>query len=261
MTDFAVSVFRLTNQRGYSVPPLNIGYLEESTGLEWRLTCGGSRAYAVRFGLKLDEDPNLQAEDSHFMVRRITSALLVAGAGLFQAEAVGRIFFKKIEGDVTWTVHLDQPDPLLKVETSSIEGRYYDWIRAICKHNILRRAIDDAHLALTHPHEALLFVYRGLEWLKVGQSVEWDDIADDIGVPADDLRELKKTANYETGVRHASKTGGKLRASVENYGTWVAGLFHAINAARARVEKDFEPMTTEQITDAVMRAVPVVPYP
>lgn len=63
----------------------------------------------------------------------------------------------------------------------------------------------------------------------------WDDIAKDPGGTKNDIRELRKTANFETGVRHASKSGLKMRANVRNYGSYVAGLFDMINAARAKV--------------------------
>ena len=52
----------------------------------------------------------------------------------------------------------------------------------------LRRSADTAHLALSHPHEALIFIYRGLEWLKRGTGVGWDQIATDIGVPLSALK-------------------------------------------------------------------------
>lgn len=82
-----------------------------------------------------------------------------------------------------------------------------------------------------YPHEALVFVYRGLEWLVEGMGFTWEGIAKELGGTKNDIRELKKTANVETGVRHASKSGMKLRASPENYGTWVAGLFDIIKCS------------------------------
>ena len=175
MTDFAINVFRLVNLRGYSVPSLNIDYIEIGTGAKWRMTCGGSRAYLVRFGASLEHSFNDQSADSHFMVSRITSSLLLGGAGLFQAEAMGRLLFEGIEGKVVWHSHLDLCDPMSKEQSDGITDSVYDWCRALCQHTILRRAADDAHLALTYPHEALVFVYRGLEWLKLGLKVTWKD--------------------------------------------------------------------------------------
>ncbi len=261
MTDFAISVFRLFNAKGYSVPQMNIGYIETNTGLEWRITCGGTRAYLVRFGDKLEDNLDEEAADSHFMIRRVTSSLLLSGLGLFQAEPMGRLIFKDVCGMVTWESHLDGPDPFRKEDSSEEVKKVYDWCGALCKNNILRRAADDAHIALTNPHEALIYVYRGLEWLKEGQDIGWELIAKDIGVSNTDIRNLKKSANRETGVRHATKDGTKMRANFENYSTWVCGLVDAINASRKRLEPEFEPMTPKEVADAVMKATPLLPYP
>jgi hypothetical protein len=261
MTDFAVSVFKLVNQRGYTVPPLNITYIESNTGYEWRMTCGGTRAYLVRFGDSLNDSLSEQAADSHFMVRRITGSLLIGGVGLFQPEAMGRVLFKGVQGYVTWDTHLDKPDPTGNRQSDEIMDRVYDWCTVICQDHPLRRAVDDAHLSLTYPHDALVFVYRGLEWLKMSQKLEWEELANDMGVPMKHLRELKKMANQDTGVRHATHNGAKMRANPENYGTWVCALLDAINAARARLDPHFQRMNAEQVSSAVMRAMPVVPYP
>lgn len=262
MTDFAISVFRLFNAKGYSVPQLNIGYIERGTGLEWQIVCGGSRAYLVRHGNNLVDDLDEQAADSHFMIHRVTSSLLLSGLGLFQAEAMGRLIFKDVCGMVTWDSHLDGPDPFTKEDYSEVIIRkVYDWCGALCKYNILRRAADDARIALTHPHEALVYVYRGLEWLKEGQEIEWELIAEDIGVSNNDIRDLKRIANRGTGVRHATKDGKKMRAKFDNYSKLVCGLIDAINAARKRFEPEFMPMTPKEVADAVMRATPLFPYP
>ena len=100
----------------------------------------------------------------------------------------------------------------------------------------------------------------GAEWLVVGTGMSWDDLARDVGVSVTEIRDLKKTANVETGVRHAAKTGIKMRASSDNYGSWVCGLVDAINATRARLESGFVKMTAEQVGHAVARAIPAVPY-
>ncbi|MCX5638865.1 MAG: hypothetical protein NTX52_14405, partial [Planctomycetota bacterium] len=68
------------------------------------------------------------------------------------------------------------------------------------------------------------------------------------------MRELKKTANHQTGVRHATPDGSKMRADPENYGTWVCALLDAINAARCRLDKQFHRMSPEQVSNAVMMA-------
>jgi hypothetical protein len=194
------------------------------------------------------------------MIRRITSSLLLGGVGLFQPEPKGRLLFNGVEGQVTWDCHLDQPDPKPETIPEAVIKRVTGWCQALSAHNVLRRAADDVHLALSHPHEALVYIYRGFEWLVVGQGMKWDDIAADCGVPAANIHELKKAANVDTGVRHATKSGRKLRAIRDNYGTWACGLFEAINAARERLEPNYTRMTPQEVADAVFRAIPPVPY-
>ena len=260
MADFVISVFNLRNARGYFVPLLNIEYVERGTGLSWVVSCGGTRGYAVRHGEKLDDNLEQQAADSHFMMRRVESALLLGAVGLFHAVAAGRLIFRNVHGELSWTTHLDWPDLIAEKVSIADPAATYDWFSALTNHTVLRRAADDAHLALSHPHEALIFVYRGFEWLVVGMGVSWEDLANDVGVSVNEIRDLKKTANVETGVRHAAKSGIKMRASSDNYGSWVCGLFDAINAARARLESGFAKMTPEQVGHAVARAIPAVPY-
>jgi hypothetical protein len=259
--DFVASVFRLSNRRGYSVPAFNFGYLEKSTGIEWRLTCGGTRAYMVRFGNPLSHDLDEQAAESHFMMRRVTAGLLLCGFGLFEPEPVGRMLFTDIIGEkVQFTSHLDNPNPDVGAMAKERTDDFYSWVAAISTHTVLRRAAEDAHAALMHPHEALIYVYRGLEWLVVGMNMSWEDLGRDIGATPNEIRELKKTANVDTGTRHATKSGSKLRADPFNYGTWVIGLFDAINVARTKLEPGFNRMTGEQVGEAVARAVPHVPF-
>jgi len=260
MTDIAVSVFRLENNRGYVVPDINTRYLEKDTGLEWWITCGGTRAYLLRFGLLLGDNIEEQAADSHFMVKRVTSALLLAGAGLFHPRAMGRIVFRRVAGEIAWTVHFDRPDPQSPEPPDEILSRFYNWYKALCDHTVLRRAADDAHLALSFPHEAIVYVYRGFEWLVAGAGMTWEGLAKALGVPVSEIRELKKLANVDTGVRHASRSGGKMRAEPRTYATWVCGLIDGINAARAKVEPGFTVMRPKEVADAVLRAAPRVPY-
>src|ERR1039458_2302943 len=136
----------------------------------------------------------------------------------------------------------------------------YGWIKALCAHTVLRRAAEDAHSALAHPHEALIYVYRGLEWLVLGMNLTWEEIAKEIGATPKDIRDLKKTANVDTGARHATKTGLKLRADPFNYGTWVIGLFAAINVGREKWEPGFKRMSGEEVGLAVARATPHIPF-
>ena len=79
MTDIAISVFALSNRRGYLLPSLNIHYQEINRDCHWTVVAGGTRAYVVRFGNPLQDDPGEQAADSSFMVRRLTTSLLLGG--------------------------------------------------------------------------------------------------------------------------------------------------------------------------------------
>jgi hypothetical protein len=258
--DIAISVFKLSNRRGFFVPGVNIRYAEQESNISWHSMCGGTRAYIVRFGSPLLDDPEEQSADSHFMVRRITSSLVLGGAGLFQPEACGRLFLRNIKGEVSWTGYLDWPDLSAEKVSRASSDTVHDWCKALCSHSVLRRAADDAHAALSNPHEALIYVYRGLEWLVEGLGIRWDDLAHDLGASIAELRELKKTANVDTGVRHANKSGAKMRADTRNYYSWICTLFDGINGARARLEPGFEPMGPKEVAEAVGQALPVVPY-
>jgi hypothetical protein len=201
-----------------------------------------------------------QAADSHFMASRVASALLLGGLGLFQPEPMGRLLFTGVGDCVTYDCHFDLPDPQPPKSSDEVIKRVYGWLGALCSHRALRRAADDARLALSHPHEALLYIYRGLEWLVVGLGMKWEDLAADCHVSLADVRDLKRAANHETGVRHATKTGAKMRADPDNYGSWACGLFDALTAARERLESGYTRMGPQEVADAVMRAMSVVPY-
>jgi hypothetical protein len=239
------------------VPKLDFGYVEKNTGVEWHITAGGSRAYMLRFGngiaARNAESIDNQNADSHFMVNRVQYALLLAGSGLFQAEAVGRVFLESIQNEPNWFTQVNLPTS----KADPAGAVFYEWLKALIDHTVLRRAAADAHAALSHPHEAGMYVYRGLEWLVVGEGRSWDDLAADIGVSKADVREFKKLANVDYGVRHASRSGKKLRAEMENYGTWVCGLIDAINATRARLEHGYKVAEPTTVAEAVALAIPV----
>lgn len=261
--DIALSVFRLSNRRGLFVPGVNLRYVEAGGNSEWGLVCGGTRAYIVRFGSPLLDDPEEQAADSHFMVRRVTNSLLMGGAGLFQPEACGRLFLRNIKGDkgdVSWTGYLDWPDNAAEEGSRASSDTVHDWCEALCDHTVLRRAAEDAHAALSNPHESLIFVYRGLEWLVGGLGITWEELAPDLGATVSEVRKLKKAANVDTGVRHASKSGVKMRADTQNYYSWVCALFDGINGARARLEPGFKVMGPESVAAAVGQALSLMPY-
>ena len=54
--------------------------------------------------------------------------------------------------------------------------------------------------------------------------------------------------------------GQKLRAVPENYGTWVAGLFDMINAARTKVEPGYVSVAGKEGGKILSRAIPHVPF-
>ncbi len=259
MTDISLSVFKISNRRGYFLPALNIHY-QEVHGPLWQIVTGGTRAYVVRFGTPLVDDPEEQSADSHFMIRRVTSALLFGGIGLFHAETSGRMFIRNLEGDISWTSYFDWPAPS---DQPSMEAaaKVNDWFEAFTKHTLLRRAADDAHAALSSPHEALTFAYRGLEWIVLGREISWDALAVEIGVTPRTLRELKKAANVDLGFRHATSTGIKARANLGVAGSAVALVFDAINACRAKLEPGFTAMTPKESAQAIMRTLSPFPYP
>jgi hypothetical protein len=258
MTDIAISVFGVSNHRAYLLPGLNIQYREHQ-GPEWTVATGGTRAYVVRFGRRLRDDEDEQAADSHFMVRRLTSSLLLGGAGLFQAKVSGRLFIRNVEGEISWTSYFDWPAPSDQPSLDTV-NRINDWFGAFSRHATLRRAADDAHLALSNPPEALLFCYRGLEWLVLGRKLSWDELADEIGVPPASLRDLKKAANVDLGARHATPTGIKARADLGTLGSCVALLFDAINTSREQLEPEFKAMSPADSAAAILRCLSPFPY-
>jgi hypothetical protein len=259
MTDIAISVFSVSNRRGYFLPALNVHY-QETDGPHWTIVTGGTRAYVVRFGTPLIDDPEEQSADSHFMMRRVTSALLLGGVGLFHAETSGRLFIRNVQGDISWTSYFDWPAPDDQPGNDAA-GNVNDWFGAFTKHAMLRRAADDAHAALSSPHEALTFAYRALEWIVVGRGVSWDALATEIGAPVESLRELKKAANVDLGFRHATSTGVKARADLGTAGSAVALVFDAVNASRVRLEPGFKPMTPTESAGAIIRTLSPFPYP
>ena len=103
-------------------------------------------------------------------------------------------------------------------------------------------------------------VYRGFEWLIAAEGRKWDDLAKDIGVSKRQMRDFKKLVNVDFGVRHASRSGQKLRADMDNYAYWVVGLLDAICATRERLDEDYTAATPEEVVAAMIAAVPVEPY-
>lgn len=86
-SELAASVFRLRNDRNLQAPRFEFDCIEQETGIVWRVTLGGSRAYAVRYGRGMasssPEAVATQAADSRFMIDRAVAALLLGDAACF----------------------------------------------------------------------------------------------------------------------------------------------------------------------------------
>ena len=76
-----------------------------------------------------------------------------------------------------------------------------------------------------------------------------------------EIKEVGQIANDESGVRHASKSGVKRRASLETYGTWIAGLIDAIESARARIDNSYTASDSKRIAEKLKVAMQYYPYP
>jgi len=261
MIDLVVNVFRLTNGRFLMAPKVEFGYQEKGIDVNWHVAAGGTRAYLLRFGGGLaqitPDSIGEQSADSHFMISRLQSALLLGGKGLFQAEAVGRVFLKEVQATPEWFTQLDLPTTLYDRDVDGV----YDWLTALVQHPMLRRAAADAHMALSTPHEAAGFVYRGFEWLIVGEGRRWEDLSVDTGIPHSQMRDFKKLANVDHGVRHASQSGKKLRADTLSYGSWVCALLEAIGATRSRLDPAYSKPDASSVAQAVVQAMAVNPFP
>ena len=114
---------------------------------------------------------------------------------------------------------------------------------------------------MREPTEAFVFIYRGFEWLEDGLKISKKEMANALGVELSHYKILGKMANVETGIRHASTTGSKMRADAETYSTWMCGLVDGINYARNKVEQGFVRMTPKEVATAMTIAVRFNPYP
>lgn len=260
MKNMVASIFSLHGARFNPVPRIVFQYQETHANRSWHVIAGGSRGYTLRFGDGLVErDSRVIADqnaDSHFMIGRVLSALLLGGEGLFRSEPVGRIFLEAVDDTASVVGQSDFPTSDVPAACDEV----LDWLGALTGHVLLRRAAADAHAALSNPAEAGVFVYRGFEWLVVGERRSWQDLAVDVGVTKAAMRDFKKLVNVDYGVRHASRSGQKLRADFDNYAYWVVALLDAIHASRARLDETFTVPDPEAIAAAVAAAVPMEPY-
>lgn len=262
---FVCSVFELTSRVGYFAPGFNIRYDERDTGNSCFITGGGTRLYISRVGSNLEQSTEAQAADSHFMVDRVISALFISGAGLFSWSPKGRVFVEAPVDTLRWDSQVDL-EPYYSERVRALhdafdESEFGSWFQFICQNTPIRRAVHDAVEAIKNPVEAFVYIYMGFEWLKRGLNLSWNEIASDVGVTTKQIKALGQIANDESGVRHASKSGVKQRASFETYGTWIAGLVDAIESARARIDKTYTASDSKRIAEKLKVAVQYDPYP
>jgi len=194
---------------------------------------------------------------------RIVAALLLSGAGLFDFELKGRLVFYGAD-PINWESVIEVepfwPEEIKRVHSVFSTEKFSGWLKAIVAHSFIYRAAEDAVLALRVPTESFVFIYRGFEWIEDGLKISKRELAEGIGVPFKNLKQLGEIANVDSGVRHATKTGVKMRANVENYSTWIAGLVDAINFARGRLEPSFVLMSAKEVAEALSVAVKMQPY-
>ena len=76
MPDILASIFELENARGFFVPKFDIYYVEEDTGRQWYINCGGLRAYFIRIGEDLGDDFNAQSADRNYSCERDLSVTI-----------------------------------------------------------------------------------------------------------------------------------------------------------------------------------------
>ena len=262
---FVCSVFSLVGRGGYVAPSFDIRYDEKDTGNTNIINGGGTRLYIARVGSNLNQALDAQTADSHFIADRVISALLIGGAGLFQPIPMGRLFLDTPINTLSWHTQLDE-EPFYSEGVQAVHDafdheEFGSWFTCICQNTPIRRALHDAIQAMNDPIEAFVYIYRGFEWLKDGLGLSWQDIASDLGVTTKDLKAVGQIANDETGVRHASRSGVKQRASLQIYGTWIVGLIDAIESARARIDSTYTACDSTRIVDKVKIAIPTNPYP
>lgn len=235
MVDIDLFTYRHMQVRG-AVPPIQFDYLEKDTGNYWRIWCTGDLLYLYRIGEKLSSrNDAARRMDADLMVRRLECSLLLAKAGWFQFTCISRWKLSKLMTTKASTVVCGLIGAMSK-DPSEI----FDWFQAFSKYSLLRRAADDAYNALTIPSEAILFMYRGFEWLKKCLGVQWKEIGEAVNIPQENVNYLKKTANDpDLAARHASKSGLKVHFEQGVCTGWICGLLHGIVHARCKLDEPF----------------------
>jgi hypothetical protein len=254
-----LTIFEMQNQAGYYVPRFNFRFYERDTKLQWYITFGGTQSYVMRFGPTTNIVTEEAVADSHFMINRVVSSLMISRAGLFIPIVRGRIFFNEVH-NLNWTsqilMEISYSDEVGRVHEHFDEKNFEGWLTAIMSQTFLRRAIDDVVLALRAPTEAFLYIYRGFEWLEDGLKISKKEMAAAIGVELKQFKQLGRIANeLDSGVRHATSSGMKKRPDFETYSTWICGLIDGINYARSKLDNAFTSMGPKEVADAVKISV------
>jgi len=261
MTDIVASIFSLKNNHGILVPELGIVYEEKDLDIQWHVNCGGTRAYLVRIGNDLKDKINEQAPDSHFMIKRVTSALFLSGFGLFETKAVGRLaFFNVNDKGFEFSSDLDLKNTERSTAPDKITN-FEDWYKFICNNNLFRRAADDMYMALSFPLEADFFIYRSMEWLIKATNSNWEKLAKLIGISYNDLKKFKRYVNHDLGQRHGIESGLRARASSIDTASLVADLLHGFLNARKTIDPSYKGLSPEETADIINIAMPSNPYP
>ena len=180
----------------------------------------------------------------------------MSSAGLFVPQLKGRVHLRSGLNNLDWMTEFDlnafYTDEVKRIHAGFSLHKFEGWYRALDKHTFIRRAVDDLVIAMRAPTEAFVF-HRGFEWLEDGLKISKKEMANALGVEHGHYKELGKIANAETGVRHASRSGSKIRADAGTYSTWMCGLVDGINYARSKIEQGFVRMTPEEVATAKYR--------
>ncbi len=107
--------------------------------------------------------PTLRAQDPGLDVWRKFYARTCAAnpTNLAHSEGMGRLLFRSVEGNGSWSAQIDRRESEPAEVSPEIIDSVRDWYQALCRHTFLRRAANDAHLALTLPLEAYCTVTGG----------------------------------------------------------------------------------------------------
>ena len=186
-----ISIFEMLNHLGYFVPEIHLQYDERDTGLTWFIECGGTRAYVARAGETSRLLPDQQPADSHFMINRIQSALVMSSAGLFVPQLKGRVHLRSGH-NLDWMTEFDlnpfYTDEVKRIHAGFNLQKFEGWYGALDKHTFIRRAVDDLVIAMSTPTEAFVFIYRGFEWLEDGLKISKKEMAAALGVDHNHLK-------------------------------------------------------------------------